>query len=358
MPGGVTAVANSPSQITISWDASSDAGTGVGGYRVMRNGSQVADGIQVTRYVDTGLQPQTAYTYAVHALDRASPPNISAASATMQVTTLPAVDTTPPTVPANVQAVATGSSSIRVTWSASSDSGSGVGGYEVFRNGGASPLGSVAGTSFDDSGLTASTAYTYRVRAFDNANPGNYSAQSSQASATTGGAGQSGLDTRPSNTTCVAPARPVVSATASFARAYPNLTFTQPIALIRRPGDGTRWYVGEKTGRLRWFVNSAAMSTSTLALDISARVVDPDTGDERGFLGVAFHPDFARNGRIYVNYITSGPERTRISEFTSANGGDTFNPASERVLLEVNQPASNHNGGNLAFGPDGYLYVG
>ncbi len=324
----------------------------------MRNGTQVADGIQVTQYVDTGLQPQTAYTYAVHALDRATPPNVSAASVVVQASTPAQADTTPPTVPANLQAVATGATSIRITWSASTDAGAGVGGYEIFRNVGANPVGSVAGTTFDDNGLTASTAYTYRVRAFDNANPRNNSAQSSQANATTSAAGQSGLDTRPSNTTCVAPARPVVSATASFARAYPSLTFNEPIALVRRPGDASRWYVGEKTGRVRWFANSAATSTSTLALDISSRVVDPETFDERGFLGLAFHPGFAQNGRIYVNYVTSGPERSRISEFTSADGGNSFNAASERVLLEVNQPASNHNGGNVAFGPDGYLYIG
>jgi len=147
-------------------------------------------------------------------------------------------------------------------------------------------------------------------------------------------------------------------ATASFARAYPKLTFDQPIALVRRPGDGSRWYVGEKTGRIRWFVDSPDASTSTLALDISSRVVNPETFDERGFLGVAFHPKFAQNGKIYVNYVTSRPERSRISEFASNDGGDSFDPASERILMEVNQPASNHNGGNLAFGPDGYLYAG
>lgn len=147
-------------------------------------------------------------------------------------------------------------------------------------------------------------------------------------------------------------------ATASFERAYPNLTFDQPIALVRRPGDGTRWYVGEKTGRIRWFENSANASTSTLALDIASRVVNPEKFDERGFLGFAFHPKFAQNGKVYVNYVTPRPERSRISEFTSTDGGDSFDPESERILIEVNQPASNHNGGHLEFGPDGYLYSG
>lgn len=359
-PAGVVVTPASPTSVTITWTASTDAGTGVAGYRVMRNNVQVADNIQVTNYVDTGLQPQTVYSYVVLAFDRATPPNVSAPTASVQVTTPPAVDTTPPTVPGNVQAAATGTTTIRVTWTASTDAASGVGGYEVFRDGGAAAVGTVNALVFNDSGLAANSTHAYRVRAFDIASPRNYSALSSSASATTSAVGQSGLDTRPSNTTCVAPARPVVNASAAFARAYPNLTFTQPIAMIRRPADNTtaRWYIGEKTGRIRWFVNSANTSTSTLALDISSRVVDPDTGDERGFLGVAFHPNFAQNGRIYVNYITSGPERSRISEFTSTDNGDTFNPASERILLEVNQPADNHNGGNLAFGPDGNLYAG
>jgi glucose/arabinose dehydrogenase len=147
-------------------------------------------------------------------------------------------------------------------------------------------------------------------------------------------------------------------ATASFERAYPKLTFDQPIALMRRPGDAMRWYVGEKSGRIRWFENSPNASTSTLALDIASRVVNPEKFDERGFLGFTFHPKFEQNGRVYVNYVTSGPERSRISEFTSTDGGDSFDPASERILIEVNQPASNHNGGHLEFGPDGYLYSG
>jgi len=146
--------------------------------------------------------------------------------------------------------------------------------------------------------------------------------------------------------------------TGSFERAYPKLTFDQPLALVRRPGDGTRWYVGEKTGRIRWFDNSPDASTSTLALDIASRVANPEKFDERGFLGMAFHPKFAENGKVYVNYVTPRPDRSRISEFTSTDGGDSFDPESERILIEVHQPASNHNGGHVAFGPDGYLYSG
>jgi uncharacterized repeat protein (TIGR03806 family) len=79
-----------------------------------------------------------------------------------------------------------------------------------------------------------------------------------------------------------------------------------------------------------------------------------------GLLGIAFHPGFPANPRVYLSYTTSvgGALRSRISEFTTPDGGLTLAAGSERVLLTVNQPYSNHNGGHIAFGPDGYLYAG
>jgi glucose/arabinose dehydrogenase len=96
-------------------------------------------------------------------------------------------------------------------------------------------------------------------------------------------------------------------------------------------------------------------------LDITDRVVD---GGERGLLGLALHPDFATNGRFVVNYTRRGPGDeegdTVISEFLVAPSSDppVGDPASERQLLLIDQPAPNHNGGQLAFGPDGYLHLG
>jgi len=136
---------------------------------------------------------------------------------------------------------------------------------------------------------------------------------------------------------------------------YSALSFTQPVAMLQAPGDATRWFVVEQPGRIRVFDASAPTGTS-LFLDISTRV---SAGGETGLLGMAFHPNFPADPRVYVDYTnsTSGLV-TRISEFRSTDGGATLDPASERIVLVVHQPESNHNGGNIAFGPDGYLYIG
>jgi glucose/arabinose dehydrogenase len=82
------------------------------------------------------------------------------------------------------------------------------------------------------------------------------------------------------------------------------------------------------------------------------------SGGERGLLGLAFHPNFKQNGYFYVNYTRGNPLETAISRFqVSKNNPNQSDPASELVLLTYQQPYSNHNGGKIAFGPDGYLYI-
>jgi uncharacterized repeat protein (TIGR03806 family) len=127
--------------------------------------------------------------------------------------------------------------------------------------------------------------------------------------------------------------------------------------MLQAPGDASRWFVLEQAGLVRAFDNDAAVNTTQVFLDIRNRVFN---SGEAGLLGFAFHPNFAMNGRAYVNYSVSvgGSVRSITSEFMSPDGGMTLNPNSERVLLTVNKPFSNHNGGNLAFGPDGFLYLG
>jgi glucose/arabinose dehydrogenase len=90
-------------------------------------------------------------------------------------------------------------------------------------------------------------------------------------------------------------------------------------------------------------------------IDISGRLT---SGGETGLLGMAFHPNFPTDPRVYLSYTAPSPLRSRISEFTTPDGGLTLNPNSERIILTVNQPESNHNGGGIAFGPDGFLYLG
>jgi uncharacterized repeat protein (TIGR03806 family) len=166
-----------------------------------------------------------------------------------------------------------------------------------------------------------------------------------------------GLDARPSNTTCLAPARDPVVARVETPREFPNLRFSSPVALERAPGDASRWFVVEQAGRVRVFDAAASVTAAQDFVDVSRRV---HFSGEAGLLGLAFHPDFAANNRAYLHYVASadGSFRSVISEFTSPDGGLTLDPGSERILLAVAKKSAERNGGSLAFGPDGYLYVG
>jgi len=172
----------------------------------------------------------------------------------------------------------------------------------------------------------------------------------------------SGLPARPSNTTCIAPATPASGATIALNNAFPNLNFSLPLQMRQAPNNPNRWYVVEKGGTVRYFNNDANATTTTLFANISARV---DSGpNEAGLLGMAFDPDFANNGYVYLSYTrtgTTGPLTTYISRFQSPDNGQTLTiPVAnlEQVILTVEQPYGNHNGGNIAFGPDGLLYIG
>ena len=177
-PGTLNAVATSSSSVDLSWSVATD-NVGVTGYRIMRNGAQVGTATG-TSYIDVGLTPSTTYTYTVVAHDAAS--NVSPASPPASVTTNPVggSDTQAPAAPAGLSATATGTTTVDLGWTASTDN-IGVTGYRIFRNG--SQVGTTTNTSFTDSGLSPATVYTYSVVAFDAA--GNTSAPSGSATATT-----------------------------------------------------------------------------------------------------------------------------------------------------------------------------
>ncbi len=177
-PSGLTATAVSSSQIDLSWTVSTD-NVGVTGYRIFRNGVQIATATATT-YSDTSLIASTAYTYTVSAYDAAG--NVSAQSASASATTQSAADTTPPTVPTGLAATAVSASQVNLSWTASTDN-VGVTGYKVYRDGILVAGSQVAITSYSDTGLTASTVYSYTVSAIDAA--GNISSQSSPAQVTT-----------------------------------------------------------------------------------------------------------------------------------------------------------------------------
>src|SRR5213082_2864113 len=193
VPTGLRASAVSSSQINLSWAASSD-NVGVSGYRVYRDGAQIAT-TSTTFFANTGLSPSTTYSYAVAAFDAAG--NLSAQSSPASATTPAAPDTTPPSVPTGLTASAVSSSQINLSWAASSDN-VGVSGYRVFRDG--TQIATTSATSFPNTGLSPSTTYSYTVAAFDAA--GNLSAQSSPASATTPAAS----DTTPPTVSITSPA--------------------------------------------------------------------------------------------------------------------------------------------------------
>ena len=143
--------------------------------------------------------------------------------------------------------------------------------------------------------------------------------------------------------------------TGALEPAFPGLSFVEPIELTHA-GDGSGVvYVAEKAGRVRAFANARTTATATTALDITGIV---QNSGEQGLLGIAFHPNFAANGYLYVHYSGRTDGRTVVARYTrSATNPAVFDPASAQIVLQVAQPFSNHNGGKLAFGPDGYLYL-
>ncbi|MGY6743036.1 MAG: PQQ-dependent sugar dehydrogenase [Cecembia sp.] len=148
---------------------------------------------------------------------------------------------------------------------------------------------------------------------------------------------------------------PIDKGSLAVMEAFPNLTFNRPLD-FQHAGDGSnRVFVVEQRGVISVFSNDPEVESKNTFLDISPRV--SNQGNEEGLLGLAFHPDYENNGYFYVNYSATSPRRTVISRFqVSATDPNQANVGSELVLLEIEQPFSNHNGGQMIFGSDGYLY--
>jgi glucose/arabinose dehydrogenase len=124
---------------------------------------------------------------------------------------------------------------------------------------------------------------------------------------------------------------------------------------LQAPSDSTgRLFVVEQEGRVKIIRDDRVVSSPFL--DLTSKV---SSGGETGLLGLAFHPDYAQNGKFYLNYTRdSGHLQTVIAEYrVSAYNPDQADPASERILLTIDQPFTNHKGGQLAFGTDGFLYI-
>jgi len=131
--------------------------------------------------------------------------------------------------------------------------------------------------------------------------------------------------------------------------------FNRPL-YVTGAGDGSgRLFVVEQYGAIRIFADGKVLEQPFL--NIEARLTS--RGNEQGLLGLAFHPNYADNGYFYVNYSAANDGDTIVARYSvSADDPNVADPASEVILLRVDQPFENHNGGHLLFGPDGYLYIG
>jgi len=125
---------------------------------------------------------------------------------------------------------------------------------------------------------------------------------------------------------------------------------SNPVHLTAPPGD-ERLFVTEQSGRIRIIVNDTVRAAPFL--DITDKVA---SGGERGLLSVAFHPDYEDNGYLFVNYTDVAGD-TRVERYRVSADPNRADPASARLILAVDQPFSNHNGGHILFGPDGMLYI-
>jgi uncharacterized repeat protein (TIGR03806 family) len=170
-----------------------------------------------------------------------------------------------------------------------------------------------------------------------------------------------GLDTRPPNTTCVAPPRPPSNTAVTFTRMFPNTTLAAPIMIRQIPGDKTRFFVAQRGGTIV-SINAAAPPSGAPPTVLTLPNAVNTTG-EGGLLGFVFHPKFAQNGRVFLSYtkndatVAGSNMVSVIAEMTSPDNGATFGGYKEIVAFNQTT-ATNHKGGSIDFGLDGYLYFG
>ncbi|MGB4590434.1 MAG: PQQ-dependent sugar dehydrogenase [Clostridiaceae bacterium] len=137
--------------------------------------------------------------------------------------------------------------------------------------------------------------------------------------------------------------------------AFPKLQFNEPLYLTSANNGSNLLYVVERTGRIMMFKNSPETERAEIFLDLSEKVFS--NGQEQGLLGLTFDPEYKSNGYFYVNYTTA--ENTVIARYSISKGNPMIADSdSEKILLTFKQPYANHNGGQLEFGKDGYLYIG
>ena len=204
----------------------------------------------------------------------------------------------------------------------------------------------LAGACSDDSGSAAPLPTTSLSTTTQAADAQTTTAPATTAPATTGAPAPTPPPTTPPTTPTTAPPAPTPLEAIKL-QLRRVATMNSPIAMATRSGRREIW-VAERAGRVRVF-NPATSAVSEPIVDISNTV---SNGGERGLLGIAFSPD---GTKLYLSY-TNTEGNSRIDEFTM--NGDAVNTGSRRNVLSLQQPFPNHNGGNIVFGPDGYLWIG
>lgn len=330
-PGAASCTGVTSSSITLNWGAASD-NTGVAAYDIYEHGNKIgqAPGTATSQTL-TGLTANTAYSLSVTARDAAG--NTSAATPSVTCTTLPSSDTTPPTAPANLTYSALTATSAELSWTASTDD-VGVTAYDV-RSGTATVYTTVTGTppasSTTVTGLACNSPYTLDVVARDQA--GNVSAQSNTVTFTT--------------PTCATDGGvPSSISTLSSGWTIPWGIDWLPdgkSALVTERGDYTD--TGVEEGRV-WKVTLDGTRTRVGTVP---NVVG--TGGEGGLLGVAIDPNWTTDHYVYFFHTAS--EGNRIVRMTY----DGSSLSGYTILVQGIVKNKYHNGGRLAFGPDGYLYA-
>lgn len=194
-------------------------------------------------------------------------------------------------------------------------------------------------------------ALRYDDAATPSVSPSGSAGSSPGVSPTTSGSPPATVSPPPTPTPASSPsasAQPPTIGLEPFASGFSALTF------VANAGDGTGdLYAVEQAGQI-WRIGADGTVASQPFLDLSGQIT---SGGERGLLGLAFHPDYRSNRRFYVAYTdTSGADT--VAQFTSKADGSVADPSSQRIVLKIDEPFANHNGGMLAFGPDGYLYFG
>ena len=197
--------------------------------------------------------------------------------------------------------------------------------------------------------IVAIVAIAVAVRSGDSATKADASSSAAAAAAT---AASAGTTTPASSTSSAVAAAPGAKPPAVNLQKIPGV-YDYPVYVAAPPGDTSRLFVVEKTGRIRIVQNGAVLTKPFL--DLSGQVSGQT---EQGLLSMAFGPHYSTNRRFYVDYTNRAGDTRVVSYTASVSDPNVADPASAKVLLAVPQPYANHNGGQLQFGRDGRLYVG